>query len=411
MIYSLYWVLDTQARKVVYFVNMKTKKVFYFGFLFTLFLAGCIPSQIQVDQAPQAAAEVLPTGTLRAVVTATAPVMERPTATAVNKTAAVPVINPLTGQPAETAALLNRRPVIIKVENLPRNHRPQYGLSFADLVYEYHTEEGTTRYAGVFYGRNSVKVGPVRSGRWFDINLIQMYKAIFIFGSAYEKLLTHLFNADFADRLILEGPATSAALQRYDPNGKNLLLVNLDRLPEIISSYRIDNSVQVLDGMHFDTKLPEQGKSASQIYVRYSGAIYNRWDYDPASGRYQRFVDAQDDVNRNHEVYTPMLDQQTGQPIAADNVVMILARNFIIDPNVYNVDLSGSGDAYLAREGLIFKVKWQRLTDESILTLVDEQGGPVPFKPGTTWFEILSSPTPISQPGEGIWRFSFVMPE
>ena len=33
--------------------------------------------------------------------------------------------------------ILNRRPILIKVENLPRKDRPQYGLSLADIVYEY----------------------------------------------------------------------------------------------------------------------------------------------------------------------------------------------------------------------------------------------------------------------------------
>jgi len=388
---------------------MKMRLLFPGVFCLVL-LAGCSPASSAAATLP-AAATLNPSATPAPAATETAAVIDTPGGNQAAITALPPATNPLTGLVPEKPALLNRRPVIIKVENLPRDHRPQFGLSFADLVYEYHTEEGTTRYAGVFYGQNSEKVGPIRSGRWFDINLIRMYKSIFIFGSAYDKLLHTLFNADFGDRLILEGPSTAAVLQRYDPNGKNLLLANLEKLPEVINSYHIDNAPQALDGMNFNPAPPAAGQSASRIYVRYSGAIYNRWDYVPAAGRYQRFVDAQDDVNRDHEVYNPMTDQVTGQQIAADNVVMILARNFVVDPNVYNVDLSGSGEAYLARDGQMFAVKWQRLTDESVLTLVDGQGKPVAFKPGTTWFEILSIPTPITQPGEGIWRFSFTMPE
>jgi hypothetical protein len=200
-------------------------------------------------------------------------------------------------------------------------------------------------------------------------------------------------------------------LQRYDPNGKNLLLANLNKLPEIIASYGIDNAFQPLDGMQFDSQPPQKGQVATRIFVRYSGAIYNRWDYDSKTGRYLRFVDAEDDVNRTHEVYAPMTDQVTGQPIAADNVVMVLAKNFVVTPNVYNIDLTGSEDAYLARDGQIYKVRWTRQSDVDVLSLVDEQRKPVPFKPGTTWFEILSLPTPMSQPSEGVWRFNFIIPE
>ncbi|HOG80006.1 MAG TPA: hypothetical protein PK454_09660, partial [Anaerolineaceae bacterium] len=41
-------------------------------------------------------------------------------------------INPLTGLAPQDPNLLNRRPIIIKVQNLPRYDRPQYGLSLAD---------------------------------------------------------------------------------------------------------------------------------------------------------------------------------------------------------------------------------------------------------------------------------------
>jgi hypothetical protein len=321
-------------------------------------------------------------------------------------------LNPLTGLEVTDASLLKRRPIIVKVENLPRNNRPQFGLSRADLVYEYHTEEGTTRYAAVFYGQNADKVGPIRSGRWFDVNLVRMYKSIFIFGSAYEDLLDYFLSSDFGNRLILEGPATAAVLSRYDPKNKNLLLANLNNLPQVLSYYKIDNSPQPLEGMYFNDKPSEiDGEAVQQIQVRYSGAIYNRWDYDATSGRYQRYVDAEDDINRDQAVYDQMIDQGTGEAISADNVVIILARNFIVIPNVYNIDLIGSGTAYLARNGKLIEVKWQREKDADVVTLVDKDGNPVALKPGVTWFEVLSQPAVVRKSLDGAWHFEFIMPE
>ena len=90
---------------------------------------------------------------------------------------------------------------------------------------------------------------------------------------------------------------------------------------------------------------------------------------------------------------------------------MIMARKFVVEPNVYDIDLNGSQKAYLARDGQMSQVNWLRQSDEDVLTLVDENGQPVAFKPGTTWFEILSKPTPINQPAEGAWRFNFNMPQ
>ncbi len=101
-------------------------------------------------------------------------------------------LDPLTGLKPDSPELLDRRPVIVKIQNLPRP-REQWGVSAADLVYEYYTEEGSTRFSAVFYGSNPDMVAPIRSARWFDMHLIRMYGANFVFGSAYSDLLHALF--------------------------------------------------------------------------------------------------------------------------------------------------------------------------------------------------------------------------
>ena len=49
-------------------------------------------------------------------------------------------VNPLTGLQVADPTLLNRRPVLVKVSNLPRYVRPQWGLSLADIVFEYYID-------------------------------------------------------------------------------------------------------------------------------------------------------------------------------------------------------------------------------------------------------------------------------
>ena len=58
-------------------------------------------------------------------------------------------------------------------ENLPRNHRPKYGLSAADLVYEYYTEAGTTRFIALFYGQDAETVGPILMGMKKPVHVLQ----------------------------------------------------------------------------------------------------------------------------------------------------------------------------------------------------------------------------------------------
>jgi hypothetical protein len=66
------------------------------------------------------------------------------------------VINPLTGLPAADPALLDRRPVMVKVSNFPRLGRPHAGLSFADIVFDYYIGYITVRIA-----LPSAQFGPV----------------------------------------------------------------------------------------------------------------------------------------------------------------------------------------------------------------------------------------------------------
>jgi hypothetical protein len=188
-------------------------------------------------------------------------------------------INPLTGLPPASQENLNRRPVIIKIENLPREHRPHWGLSFADIIYEYYTEYGNVRFAAVFYGNNSQQVGTIRSARWFDVNLIRMFKAIFAFGSCYVTLRDYLFASEFSNQLILENGGLACPALCFTPiKGYDYLLANTYEMNAYLAKKKIDNSKQNLDGMVFKQDIPAGGTPGAQVYVRFSGAIYNRSD-------------------------------------------------------------------------------------------------------------------------------------
>lgn len=378
--------------------------------MLTLLQVGCQPS-------PPALAE--PAAQQLAATTAVAAPAEPASTATVWPTASLAVppsptalppitVNPLTGLSAENSEIFNRRPVLVKVENLPRIHRPPYGLNLADLVYEYVTEEGTTRFAALYYGHTPEQIGPVRSGRWFDVELIHMYKPIFVYGSAYQKLTDFLMDQDFASRLILEGPNTAPALYRFNPQVHNTLMLNMVDLADILQRYQIDNARQPLDGMAFDATPPEGLPPVETIFVRFSGAIYNRWDYDAGRQVYLRHVDVENDLSGRNEIYTAHQDALTGEQIFSDNVVVLVARYVEVDgPNIYTIELHGSGTAYLFRDGIVQAVRWQRETEDSVLSLVDEAGNQVAFKPGKTWFEVINVGSLVSQPDDSTYRFTF----
>ena len=375
------------------------KKLFYLFASLSILLAACGPVATVTAPTPTetpvaSATPQLPTVTPppQATATATQPSTD-------NGPSNFPAgVNPLTGLMVADPALLDRRPMVIKVSNLPRTVRPQWGLSLADIVFEYYTEEGSTRFAGVFYGNDSKMVGPIRSGRFIDADIVRGYKAVFAFGSAFEAEMDRFMNSEFANRLVIEGASTP--LFRYDPNGLAYLMVNTADLSAYATKKGLQNVRQNLDGMTFKTEVPADGQPGAQVYVRYSGSIYNRWDYDPSSGKYLRFADKADDFNNSNEQYTQATDRLTSQPIAFDNVVVLFVNHELYGPGIYDILLSGSGDAYAFRDGMMYKVRWQR-NDTDVVTLTNPDGTPFPFKPGTTWFEVIGMGSQVKQITQG----------
>jgi len=320
-----------------------------------------------------------------------------------------PDVNPLTGLSTDPANL-DRRPLLIKVSNLPRQVRPQSGLSRADVVYEYYTEEGTTRFIAIFYGQDAEQVGSIRSARFFDEHIIRMYRGFFVFGSGDERVRERLYSYDFADRLIVEWQAGCPALCRPDPLS-NYLMADTVALHEYVHEQGLPDERQDLEGTRFRLQPPEGGQPVDQVYTWYSAVIYNRWDYDPPGERYYRYVDAENTLDGEPEVYKPLRDALGDVPIAADNVIVLFMPHtfYSVSPEIVEMDFFGRGPAYAFRDGQAYELEWVRKNESGVLSFVSKDGTDFPFKPGTTWFEVMGLSTKINL-NDSTWRFEMRFP-
>ncbi len=320
-------------------------------------------------------------------------------------------INPLTGLPVADPSLLERRPVAVKITLMPRSSRPQYGLSMADLVFEFYQNGGISRFHAIFYGADVEQAGPVRSARFPDENMIRMYKSVFAFGSGDARVLRRFGGLDISPYLVSEYPAACGPMCRIDPSGKNHLIANTKDLTDYIRGLGLENTRQNLDGMRFDPVVPSGGQPLEHLYVRYGPQIYSRWDYDATSNRYLRFQDTQDDLGIG-EAYAPMIDQTTDQQIAADNVVVLLVPHeyFSQSPEIIEIRMGTSGQAYTLRDGELYELSWSVPTISTVLSLTYPDGSPFPFKPGNTWFYLLGQTSVKTEPEPGALRFSFRIP-
>ena len=332
--------------------------------------------------------------------------------------------NPLTGELAGTPSQLDRRPIAIKISNYPRSVRPQYGLSKADLVYEYYLERGITRFIAIFYGEDADRAGPIRSARFFDEYIFRMYQAFFVFGNADDRVMEYFLTLgkSIVNRFILEmdhdraitcQPNSYVRLcrDRSIPGYQNLF-ANTAALTEDTNLRGIDNNRQDLSGMVFQLASPPGGEPGVTLDMNYSAYIYSRWLFDDLSNRYVRLQDTRDSSAPEDRTYAILEDHLTDQVISADNVVVLfVSHSFFTKTDtteIVEIHLSGFGDAILFRDGKAYPAIWIK-PNNGVLSLYSHQGDPLPFKPGKTFFQVLGV-TGRQWHSQGDWQFDFSIP-
>lgn len=337
-----------------------------------------------------------------------------------------PWVNPLTGLQVEDATLLQRRPMAIKVTNYPRSTRPPSGLSFADVVYEYYTERHITRYIAVFYGQDASRVGPIRSGRFFDEHIFTMYDSSFAFGYADDLLMEYWREQgpETMLRFALEGLVDNLhncstgfsyslcrdlSLQTY-----NNLFADTAALSEAVEAHGLPNTVPDLTGMRFAYRPPEGGAAAQDIFLHYSPLIYSWWEYSEERNQYLRYQETRGYSHPSQADYAPLNEALTGAQLSADNVVALFVPHQYYKKTdtteIIQIDLVGSGSAIVFRDGQAFAARWVRPADNGVLNLYGANGEHFPLKPGQTWYQVLSLETWQSQQGDQ-WTFFFDPPE
>lgn len=347
-----------------------------------------------------------------------------PTGTAIHPTDTIPptatvppVINPLTGLPQADPSLLERRPMAIKIANYPRYVRPQSGLTLADQVYEYYIEGGLTRFIAVFYGNNSEWVGPVRSGRFFDEHIARMYQAYLVFKFADKRVLDYLKTTDIAPFLVVPTigscpPYRLMSVRKIEAYNNNYF--NTVQWEECVTENDLPDDKPYLRGDFSEAVPPAPGVEGIRVFTYYSEYSYNYWEYLPENGGYVRFQEKSDTHDGKPEIYIPLQDNVTGLQVHAANVVVLFAYHEFANPyqeddEVYHIDLTGSGEAYIFREGIGYPARWNRLYKDQPLFLTTPAGIPIPLRPGITFYEVIGSNSYASQ-GDGEWFFHHTTP-
>jgi hypothetical protein len=326
-----------------------------------------------------------------------------------SRTSAYPKgVNPLTGLTVTSPENLERRPVLIKVANSPRDVRPQGGLSSADLVFEYYANDATTCFSAVFYGFGAERVGPISSAHYIDLEFVRMYNASLAFGSATYEVWERIINSEVTEKMVSEYPTGCPPMCRTDPTDLNSLFTNTKDLQTYIESLGIANEGGPLGGMTFGKQAPEGGEPAGVLEIRYSLETFTQWTYDTATGMYLR----SQETGADQVKVEPLEDVLSGQRVSAANVIVVFVphEHNLADPEMLDIRLIGRGPALVFRDDLAYMITWERIDLYRGLTFETDSGQPFPLKPGNSWIELVSSTSLIERPTDDTWSVRFRIP-
>jgi len=298
---------------------------------------------------------------------------------------AAPPVWPLTGLPAPSAgAPAATRIVSVKIENSPAA-RPQSGLQSADVVYESITEGGITRFNCMFHSTDPGEVGPVRSARLSDIDIVPQYDALFVFSGA-SGVVNSAVKAAGIQNLSQDVGVTYGYRRSSQRSAPHNLYVTLSKTREegVKRGYP---ATQVIRPLQFARSV-EGTPSVSSITIPFSTANTTQWNWDSTADVYKR-------VN-NGKVHE---DALTGEQITAKNVVVMWARmdatakRDVSGSTTYDITLTGSNRASVFRNGQRFDGTWSA-TAKAPPVFTAPDGTAIRLAPGNTWFQVV--PTNIN---------------
>lgn len=384
-------------------------------FLFFLILSACTTvGPAHETFTPGSPAVILPTATRQPAATLTPtpfPTQTKTPGATITPAPATyfhfePGINPLTGLPVDLPTNLNRRPVMVKVSNWPREGRPHAGLSNADIVFEYFIGYQMNRFLAIYYGENAEVIGPVRSGRLVDAQLANLYQGLLAYGNA-DPQVDNVLVEQLGDRALAFNELTCPAMCGQSTHSATGVFANSGALTDYAASIGIDDSPPDLRGMFFQADPPQGDASGSLLRVEYANFSIMQWHYDPESHTYHLWEEAETAVGLD---LAPMTDRNNDQQIAFDNLVVMYAEYLEYAPSLHDIVLQQVTDyqpALLFRDGLVTFGTWRAPEPDRPFIFETPDGGSLPFKPGKTWVVIVGVGSRTTQPNGGEWEIYF----
>lgn len=286
---------------------------------------------------------------------------------------------PLTGEVVPGGKVPARPALAIKVENHPEA-RPQAALNEADIVVEEPVEGGYTRFIAIFQCNDADRVGPVRSGRTTDPDYLrQLGSAVFGYAGGVNRVKKEVPAVGLVDvNYIIAADEYTRDPSRSAPH--DLYTTTADLWRAAASASGAPDPL-----FAYSPSWDGRARAVSSVHLPYSWVSDVIWTWDRGQRVWLR--------SHGDE---PHLDE-VGDQVSARSVVIQVVRvtdGDIIDPAGNpspEVELTGTGKAYVLRGGKVIVGRWERETLDAVTRFVTKDGTEMTLAPGPAWVQLLPS--------------------
>jgi len=265
--------------------------------------------------------------------------------------------------------------IVVKIDDTNEAH-PQIGIDKADVVYIEQVEGGLVRLAAIFSTEIPPAIGPVRSARISDIDLMAQFgKVAFFYSGAQSKLLPVIRSANLHD---LGAEHESPKLYTRDKN-------RTAPYDMILSGAEAVNRIADLDvakasniGWNFG-ELSNKGRKVSAVKVRWPAANYTaKWNVKS----WDLFHNGNADLTSDGVQISP---------------TTFIIQKVLITNSIYKDKLGGitplsvtvgEGTGWVLRDGVAIKAIWNRPDASSGTTWSDLEGKEIKFAAGQVWIAL-----------------------
>ncbi len=264
------------------------------------------------------------------------------------------------------------RPALaVKIDNAPRA-RPQSGLPSADIVFEEIVEGRLTRFVAVFQSRDADPVGPIRSARTSDVNILgNLNSPLFANSGGNPGTLAIVRDSPLVD---VGATNNGGAFRRNGSRAAPHNLYSSTNALYAADGGRAGLPPQVFSFRSRNAPLPASAQPATTLRVAY-GLTTATHTWDEELGGWRRATDG------------AAHNDASGAALAPENVIVqfIEYGSSPADSRSPEAIMVGEGEAWILTDGHIIRGRWARPSAGELTTYTTADGAEIPLTPGQTW--------------------------